>query len=200
MPSTRSRFLFFLASSMLAGCGGGATHLIPSHRRPSFSGVPVDPVGDPSAPPPCQSTTQTGCTDVGSGLVQIGSVQVISSPVSFGTNWSSGGDGSNPDYFGAIHRFTDKLDGCVQDRSSELAATAFAMAVYIRDNASSLASAAASLRTYAGVYLIGGATAIEMIGAAAAVLTVGDWIILLGAVGLTALEVAKLIRCVATSS
>jgi hypothetical protein len=167
-----------------------------SKRQPSLS-TPVEP---PDGPGYCTSSTQINCVDPASNLYVIGSVQARTASYSVQTSWSVSGDGSDPDYFGSLHRFTNKLAVCSADRTAELAATAYAMATYIRDNAATLVSATSDLRTYVGVYLIGGASSFELICAVGAVLTIGDWVLLLASIGLVGYEVGSLIKCVASQN
>jgi hypothetical protein len=71
----------------------------------------------------------------------------------------------------------------------------FAIATLIVANASKLASVTTDLKTYCGVYLAGGATAIEVIGAIQATLSVSDWLLLLGAIGISSLVMGHLLYC-----
>lgn len=191
-----SRHAFLYAAGLtLAGCVGGA-HTSPIPRR--IRAEPVLDGGGDSPPPLCTSPGQTGCIDPSSGLFVIGSVQARLGPRSFQTGWSVGGSGDNPDYLGAVFNYADRIDLCVQHQQEALIGVAFAMATYIQANASRFVSAGSDIRTYVGVYLAGGATAIELVGAVAAVFTVGEWLVLLGAIGFTAYEVATLINCVAS--
>jgi hypothetical protein len=198
MATTRARFLMAASASFLAGCGARPALLAHSSapvRKSNLVNENTPPDGNY-----CTNQSQTGCVDPASNLYVIGSVQARAAPFSVSTGWSVSGDGENPDYVGPLHRFTQRLATCAQDRTSELAATAFAMATYIQANAASLSSATSDLKTYVGVFLAGGASSFELIAAVTAVLTLGDWLVLLGAVGLTAFEVASLIRCVAEQS
>ncbi len=92
-------------------------------------------------------------------------------------------------------KFYKVLGKCVSDRGVELSSWAFGMATYLQANWNQFASVTDSLRTYVGVYLAGGATAIELIGAAASVLSVGDFAILAAAVGISVYELMSVVDC-----
>ncbi len=103
--------------------------------------------------------------------------------------------GSGAFYNGYTRRFTQNLAQCAYDQGAELASAAFGLAVYLRDHGTELASATSDITTYAQIYLAGGASAAEFFMAAGAVLSLGDWAIVLTAIGITAYEAGKLIRC-----
>jgi hypothetical protein len=100
-------------------------------------------------------------------------------------------------YDGYTRQFAQNLSQCTYDQGAEIASAAFGLAVYLRDHGSELQSAAADIITYARVYLAGGATAAEFFLAAGAVLSIGDWALVLTAIGMGGYEAGKLIRCAA---
>jgi hypothetical protein len=160
-------------------------------------------VSQPQTPdnvPQCTSPGQANCIDPVSGLYVIGSVTVHMTTDSLQMGWSSTGDGHNPNYLSGLYHFAQKFGVCLADSGFELASTAFAIATYLAANGSKFASATADLQTYVGVYLIGGATDIELIGAVMSVLSAGDFALLLGALGLTIWQVAREVHCVAVAS
>jgi hypothetical protein len=196
MSKTRAGFLF-AGSSMLVACGGGhvASSILPSRRLHITNNY------TPPDAPLCQSPNQTGCIDPNSGLYVIGRTQsrfgTADDGDSMQVSWSSVADLGSFDVVGPVYKFTHTLAQCMSDNDAQLIAYAISMTNYIRANASMFASANDSLKSYIGVYLAGGATAFEVIGAIAATLSVSDWALLLAMVGLTIVIVARQMRCYA---
>ncbi len=177
---------------MLAGCAGQA-RIMPTAGRlhPSFNQA------EPSDPPTCTSSTQINCIDPESGLYVIGSVSARIAPSSVQSSWfSSGGE----IYFGSLQRFSTALGQCVIDNAAQLTAYAFSMARYLQSNWPKFASATNDIKTFVGVFLAGGATAFELVGAVLATLSAGEWAILLLAIGVTAYTVASVFRCYAMTN
>jgi len=202
---SRSRFMLLAGTTLVAGCAGtqGAGALLPrSQRRNSAltnnTGDPPQPLAAPPGAPHCTSVDQDACID-DSGLYRIGRVRakhaLDDSGLSIALGWVGTALDADPRIVKYWSKFYHVLGKCVSDRGGELSSWAFGMATYLQSNWAQLSSATDSLRTYVGVYLAGGATAIEMIGACASVLSVGDFAILVGAVGLSVYELMSVVDC-----
>jgi hypothetical protein len=159
--------------------------------RPNFNQV------QPSDPPMCTSSTQINCIDPESGLYVIGSVSARIAPSSVQSSWFSS---SGETYIGSLQRFSTTLGQCVIDNAAQLTAYAFSMARYLQSNWPTFTSATDDIKTFVGVFLAGGATAFELVGAVLAVLSASDWLILLTAIGVTAFMVATIFRCYAVAN
>jgi hypothetical protein len=195
--STRANFVSG-AALLLAGCAESPhSTLVPKHvsRGKRYPKVTQPVPGDPT--PICSYVGQTNCIDPDSGLYVIGATQVTYGRYNLQADWC---DATGMSFTGPTHTFSQSLAQCVQDSAGELVATAAAIANYLKDNWQNLASATSSLGTFAGVYLAGGATEIEFIGAAIGVLVIGDWAALLTTLGLVAYEVARVTFCVIQAS
>lgn len=165
---------------------------MPKRRAPSVIQVVTG-----NAPPTCTYSGQTGCTDPTSGLYVIGSVTANISSTSVQSNWSSPSGGQ---YGSAILRFTTTLDQCVVSNAAQLTSYAFSMARYLQSNWQSFTSATEDIKTYVNVFLAGGASAFELIGAVLAVLSASEWAMLLLALGVTVFALASVFRCYAMAN
>ncbi len=191
MNSSRGTFIVAGSSLLMACSGRTQTRFIPGKLRPSFTEAM------PGDPPLCTSSSQVNCIDPQSGLYVIGSVSARIAPSSVQSSWFASGQNS---YSGPLYRFATALEKCLSDNAAQLTAYAFSMARYLQSNWSTFTSATSDLKTYVGVYLAGGATAFELIGAVLATLSVSEWAVLLLALGVTAFEIASQVRCYALAN
>jgi L-serine deaminase len=125
------------------------------------------------------------------GYVVIGHVTVTYSQAQVGASVV----GAGGTVLSQVLKFGKSFAQCQANNPELFLATAGAIAGYLSTNASNFASAGADLKTYVGVYLAGGATALEFVGAVLGLLSAADWLALLAALGFTVLTVGSELRC-----
>jgi hypothetical protein len=189
------------ALSSLAACGTGLVAGTQGGDRKTK--VYREAIGDPPLPagtPAPGSSPAPTLQQIGSVTVHMGAPDPVddSSSISFDWDPANGGViGATKKYFSSVWKLDKALLGCVADDAVNAIGVAGAMATYLQANRGALASATNDLYVFAGVYLSGGATAAEFLGAAAAVLSVTDWAALCLTVGAAVFEVVRLVKCAA---
>lgn len=193
----RSLFVVAAASTLVACSSGLASTTGIGRKTRAFTqaiGDPPLPVGTPNPNGDCKNSDGSPCADIG----HVTAHRDRSDPISDGMwfDWDPSDIGSTARYFGQVRRLDKALLTCTFRDGFNVMSAAVGVATFIKmDGGKVLTSATADLITYAGVMLIGGANALEFLGAVWAVLSAADLIIVAGSLGIAYWELFSLMRC-----
>jgi hypothetical protein len=188
------------AASSLVACGGAMVASTPGGRHTRAFQPAID-----DNPPPAGTTPNPSVP--GTDLKQIGSVtahRAAADPAApDDTQWfdwdpaNGGVVGATKKYFGQVMRLDKALLSCVISDGTNALSIAGALAAYLQTpQGKALPSVTADIILYAGLWSAGAiASPLEFLGAVAAVLTVGDWVIAIGAIGAATWEVYNIMKC-----
>ena len=186
------------AGSALVSCGSGlvSTTGIGRKTRVFTQGIgnPPLPVGTPNPNGPCVNSDGTPCAQI--GHVTAHNAQPDPSTDGIWFEWDPADVGSTQRYLGQVRRLDKALLGCVSNNGLLIVTTAQAVAAYVTSpQGKALASVTSDLVEYAQLYLIGAATPLEFLGAAAAVMSLTDWFLMLSTLGISATVMYVIMRC-----
>ena len=103
-------------------------------------------------------------------------------------------------YLGAVMKLDKSLLKCTANNGLLMVSTAQAVATYIQANGAKIASVTEDIRIFTGVFLAGGATALEYLGAVAAVMSAADWTAMMLTLGITVGTAALILNCALNDS